>query len=482
MKLGLRNHRLLLTLGALFLFQIATITEGTPMSFPKPLSAEILVLSLLFVISIPSPLAHVVLGALLVGFHPLTSVFGRDGSMLVMLTYVAVVIWRRTSLAREHKLLAVTLIASVPLVEGTLAVADRWARMAQAGLADYGDLMGEYHEGGFLRPNLDIQVVGERGAVRFVTNERGFRRAEATSYESPRSFRVLFLGDSFVAGYRVDQEDAVGTVLEAELRRTFSGKEVEVLVAGAADPGAYLEYIDKYAFAFDPDVVLVGITLGNDISQAYSARNRLSFQSAPIATDLLPAGAFDSTYLGLLPVRLDRSFHAWRVYQRTRRLIWPEGIGSWYPDLPLSVHTFDAVHSLGHFYSGSVLAPVEQSFADLEYYLSEMKARCEQKRVDFVVAVFPQRFQVSEREWKAVTFRYALDPAAFDLTRPNARILAFCRERNIECADLLPAFRERQEEALYLPHTDMHWNAAGHRLAGHRLAEFLGNRLDGIDR
>jgi hypothetical protein len=28
----------------------------------------------------------------------------------------------------------------------------------------------------------------------------------------------------------------------------------------------------------------------------------------------------------------------------------------------------------------------------------------------------------------------------------------------------------------------MHWNAAGQGLAGHRLAEFLGNRLDGIDR
>ena len=63
--------------------------------------------------------------------------------------------------------------------------------------------------------------------------------------------------------------------------------------------------------------------------------------------------------------------------------------------------------------------------------------------------------------------------SAFDLELPNRRILAFCESARIACLDLLPAFRKVPNQELHLPNGDMHWNAAGPRLAGRSLASYL---------
>jgi hypothetical protein len=47
-----------------------------------------------------------------------------------------------------------------------------------------------------------------------------------------------------------------------------------------------------------------------------------------------------------------------------------------------------------------------------------------------------------------------------------------CEERGIPHLDLLPIFRERPEEELYLE-KDPHLNADGNRLSGERIFEFL---------
>ncbi len=92
-------------------------------------------------------------------------------------------------------------------------------------LPDYGEVMGSpggapFSAGGLLKPDLDLEVIGDGpdGVVRVVTNSAGFRsRRDFTPLPSGAVTRILFAGDSFFAGYRVDQEDSVGAVLERKL-------------------------------------------------------------------------------------------------------------------------------------------------------------------------------------------------------------------------------------------------------------------------
>ena len=116
---------------------------------------------------------------------------------------------------------------------------------------------------------------------------------------------------------------------------------------------------------------------------------------------------------------------------------------------------------------------METSYEDLFFYLQEIYARGATEGVGVVSVLIPQRFQVSARDWRGLTFKLALEENAFALDLPNRRILEFCNSVGVGCLDLLPAFRMAANEEFYLPRGDMHWNTGGHRLAGQSLANYL---------
>jgi hypothetical protein len=411
--------------------------------------------------------------------HPLTLYFGRDGSLVVLGIHFLLVLSWKTRVRAEWKLLATATFAGLLVVETALAAIGEPGRKPPKGPVDYGEVMGNYGEGGFLKPNLDMRVVGGEGdVVRFVTESHGFRnRREAKVPKPDGLFRVILIGDSFVAGYRTDQDATVGAVLEDELRRRAGGRDVEVLSAGAGHPGAYRLWVERHAFRFEPDVLVVGITLGNDLSQAW-----LAWRGLPghVTDDLLlPPDAYLGGF-GALAVKLDRSLRSWRVYRRLATALGSDVITAWYDDSPRHVHLFDAGHSLGHFFRLRPLPFVEESYEALFVDLEDIAARCRARGVPLVVALFPQRFQVSRAEWPATLFRYGLEPTAFEDDRPNRRILAGCDANGIDCVDFLPPFREACAAGCYLPRGDMHWNVSGHAVAARALAAALAARgLDG---
>ncbi|MGH9463416.1 MAG: hypothetical protein ACRD1X_19610 [Vicinamibacteria bacterium] len=466
----------------LCLVQIVTITSSTPFVFAGPGSPEQLVILLAYLVSslcwlerfrkLPFVLLHLFVVLCLLVSHPLTLYFGRDGAVIVIGVYFLLALHHLTSIPGRYQLLVGSLFVSALLVELLLSTVDESGSRSREGLKDYGDLMGSYGEGGFLLPELDLMVVGEHGEARFITNRFGFRNQADFDYAPSAGFRVLLIGDSFVAGYRTDQDETMGRVLERELSRTDGYRDSEVLIAGAGHPGAYYEYLRDQASKFHPNLILVGITLGNDISQSYAARRGADFEKEVNARSFLPADAYKRSYLERLPVKIDRSLRTWRAYRFLTRMIRTEPIGSWLGDHPTDVHSFDAIHSLGHFYDRQPISVVEESYLALFYYLGAIDSWSLRNETPVVFLLLPQRFQVAERDWKATVFAYALDEPAFDLEKPNRRIMDWCRGRVVSCLNLLPVFKE-STDSLYLPRGDMHWNAMGQRLAALTVKEYL---------
>lgn len=257
-------------------------------------------------------------------------------------------------------------------------------------------------------------------------------------------------------------------LLEDELRRLRGNDSVEVLTAGAGHPEASLRIVEANAAAFQPDLVLVGITLGNDISQSWLSGRKLS--AHVLASIFLPQDAFKQGYASLFPVRLHRTLRSGRSYRRLTEALMSDTIAPWYPAYPTHVHLFDAGHSLGHFYSRERLAAVEQSYDFLFVTWRRSMGSARAQGTGPCSRSSPQRFQVNEREWRATLFDYGLDPGAFKADRPNRRLAAECRNAHLDCVDLLPAFREASGQRLYLPLGDMHWNRKGHAVAGKALA------------
>ena len=111
---------------------------------------------------------------------------------------------------------------------------------------------------------------GYGGKVRWTNNAAGFRSdREFTPEPRPGVLRILSLGDSFTAGYRVGQDETFSSLQEQWINRKYG--QAEIMVAETSDPANALYYLDQFGLQLKPQIVLLGITLGNDISQTYQS-------------------------------------------------------------------------------------------------------------------------------------------------------------------------------------------------------------------
>lgn len=364
---------------------------------------------------------------------------------------------------------AMLLVSTALSLAAAELVLDAWLdaqrRSAKAHLdydATYGAVLGP---GGFGVPGFSGQVRdGLGGTVRWTNEAHGFRNdADATPAPAPGVLRILSLGDSFTAGYRVGQDDTFSRRLEAWSTRTFG--PTEVWIANIESPPRGLAWLESYGWSWSPDLVLLGVTIGNDIAASWVALHPTPLTPAEVEAIPLPAHA-----------RTPRSaspFRAWLARRRIAEVLrgQREAIGTSYNDAP-TPRLFDGINGLGVFLREPP-PEIDAAYERLFHVLADFEAACTAHAVECAVLVFPQRFQIDPQDWQLAIDHYGLRPEAFDLRLPNRRIAAFCAGRTIACVDpteSMQAWREQTGEALYLPRGDMHWNATGHGvwLAGAR--------------
>jgi len=101
--------------------------------------------------------------------------------------------------------------------------------------------------------------------VEFRINGQGMRADHDFAYQKPEGVRrIVCLGDSFTAGYEVQQEETFACVLERTL--AARGHRVEVLNAGVSGFSNAEEvlYLERELWRYDPDVVLLSF-FANDL-------------------------------------------------------------------------------------------------------------------------------------------------------------------------------------------------------------------------
>ena len=108
------------------------------------------------------------------------------------------------------------------------------------------------------RPNLDIFFK----LVPFRTNSLGMRDREYAVAKPANCYRVAVVGSSFTLPAGVEIERAFHSVLERRLSKEFTPHSYEFLnfAVGLHTPSQILAMLRHRALAFDPDLVLVGVT------------------------------------------------------------------------------------------------------------------------------------------------------------------------------------------------------------------------------
>jgi hypothetical protein len=373
------------------------------------------------------------------------------------------------------------IIVAVVLAENFLKFKEKYQRNK---VIDYADIKRPHglRWGGFLQENLTVYVTdGLGGKVRWTNNAAGFRSdREFTQEPLPGVLRLLSLGDSFTAGYRVDQHETFSYFQEQWINREYG--EAEVMVPEISDPANALYYLDRFGLRLKPHIVLLGITLGNDIAQAYQGLDPhggfiLTMEAGKVHIDVNHTASFNNKQLEVYKIppaylisenptdRLVMEVSRWIKKRHLLRRFYqdytPIVTGGDRQHLSL----FDLANGFGMF-TNPPPPEIDEAYRRLFRILEGFSLICRQHHMIFAVQLFPQRYQVQPGDWDRAVAEYGLKRSRFDLMAPNRRIGAFCREHGIRCLDPTAAMARRYAQTrqnMYYPRGDMHWNRAGHR-------------------
>jgi hypothetical protein len=120
-----------------------------------------------------------------------------------------------------------------------------------------------------LKPNYQAEMPSLQNHGKYVTvstNSWGLRGKEIALEKPQGTKRILILGDSYTFGLYVDDNETYPAVLENLYRQ--ESKKVEVINAGYADgwsPDEHYAWLVNQGMKFQPDVVIYGFFIGNDI-------------------------------------------------------------------------------------------------------------------------------------------------------------------------------------------------------------------------
>lgn len=235
-------------------------------------------------------------------------------------------------------------------------------------------------------------------------NSHGLRGPE-TPYEKPAAtYRILNLGDSVVMGWGVRFEDTYGQRLESLLNEDAAGKlNVEVINAGV--PGWSLEnalaYLQAEGLRYDPDLILLDVTIANDING----------KSALLAGN--ESGPFrwlsDHTYL-------------WPFLQS--QVAWARARAEGKD----RVSTIDPPTNAAKYFP---LDPQSERWTARWNTLLEVNRLAGEKGIPVILVLFPLEFQVLDKSYS---------------TLPQQIFISRAAQVGIPTVDLLPAFQKACQE------------------------------------
>lgn len=339
------------------------------------------------------------------------------------------------------------------------------------------------------------RLVRSEFSTRITINSLGLRGKEV-DLDRPTGHRILVVGDSFTYGWGVEDDETYPVVLERRLAERLGENSVQVLNAGFAAgyyPDTYYLWLKEFGMRFEPDLIIVGFYVGNDIDHDKAFENVW----AEVDEDGLP------TRITTPKVEIVEG-HRVRLVRRLRYR---------YPVLRNS-HLFQAIATAFDRVSnesspaGIEQRPTEsaQAFQDrersgakspnqpqapsfnrwmyraeyvprtirivdkIERLLLAMADLARAEEVPFIIVMIPAREQLLPSEYGFERHPFMAD---HDLDKPQRLFSVFFGEQHIPYLDLLPLLRsETSAPPLYYPH-DHHFTPRGNDVAARHLERFL---------
>ena len=305
---------------------------------------------------------------------------------------------------------------------------------------------------------------GER-TVHMMTDANGFRIGAVA--RPPGEFRILLLGDSFMAAMQVEYEQSLAGLIERCVPE-WTGHTVTVANAAVAgwDPPQYYLEARRVLAAGRFDLVVVAVFLGNDV---VGPERRLVM--APLQPDLVHRLRFPGrlSWNGLVDALLapindqlkTRSQFYVFLKNRSQNVLMRLGLTGVY--VPSELRRTEA-ESRRWQVTGGLLAGID--------------TLARQHGTPTLFVLIPSIEQVDSEVLARRTRAFHIDPASLDLDQPDRLMRAQLTALGLEWVSLLDPLRAAQARGVQLyGRVDPHPTAVGHQVMWNAVATALTKRL-----
>jgi hypothetical protein len=314
-----------------------------------------------------------------------------------------------------------------------------------------------------LRPGYRGQLRRREFRNRIAIGSGGFRGPDFPARKGGRP-RILAVGDSFTFGWGVEEDEAWPRRLERVLAEEH-GVAAEVINAGFAAgyyPDTYYLWLVERGLALDPDLVVLGLYIGNDLDHPLVEENLwLEVDGRGLPRRIVNRDS-----------EVDHGYWVRRVRPRRYRLPWLRdrhlfqlALGALRPLLPRRAGAAAASTGPPPMYRLAHDARTVAVIARVERLLGATAEAAERRGAPLAVLLIPERIQIGPFP-PGEELRARWD-------EPQRLLGGFFAAAGIPCLDLLAAVRAAPAgSTLYYPQ-DSHFNRDGHEVAARALGRFL---------
>jgi hypothetical protein len=322
-------------------------------------------------------------------------------------------------------------------------------------------------------------------------NQFGFNDRDYPLQKDPRNYRILILSDSF--NWAGGKDGNYTALLEQQFERYYQKPNVEIINSGypGTHTGEQLALLKKYALQYHPDLVVLGFFIGNDFIDADPDRKRIIVNDIYIDIDKRK----EVKILGYPIINQSRLLlflqQKYKVFQEATKAQQHSVIPSFSPYQFQLVSNSSPPEKSSGILSLETFLDTQKTRLDfckrqdlqkkvwndnINYIfqsIDEMNKLLKQQNIQFIVAIYPDEFQVNPQLLNQLTQKYELNLKNYDPICMQNILISYLKTQQIAYIDFLPQFQSAQKQRpLYLLQ-EPHWNTAGNQLA----ADILFNQL-----
>jgi hypothetical protein len=319
-------------------------------------------------------------------------------------------------------------------------------------------------ESGLVCANPDYQgyAASEFGRLVIETNAYGFR-GPSLDPRGEGSPRVMILGDSFVQAVQVDIGQTFGHLISES-----AGMNAQVMQVGMPGwgQGDQLRWLRTYYDYFRPQIVVVSVFLGNDLTIDNMGEDNLGSSYYNVTRDgYLVSKNGSSTLLARIKKGLGRQSRLYNFVRPRLRTLISRILGR--DSAIVGYHKYFLP-----IYSSDVQA--RKAYYDTFFeIIRRFSALAREKDFGLIVLLIPWDSALDGSRFDAVISHFGLDRDDYDVKTPNSIIGSFMKENSIPYIDLYDSFAGKENPLEAYGKRDRHFSPTGHRWAAEELTRSI---------